>query len=260
MLVATFHEVDDGRVCPAVARLGESPHAVCEDPLLCAAVASGDVCTVSDGTDGASLLVAAVPLADAHGRTRAVVAVRELHFSACHDENFRLLAVLGGHLGDEITRLDVGRDVVAVDSTRTLAAAALPHGASAREFLYRLERCLLDRRRHELPATLVALRVSAGDGVRERVAASRRELDATLIERASDGGEVLCLLLPLTDEAGADRYIVRVLGDRVRERATLHPLRGDEVPATLLDHARRARRDDPLDADSAAEDVHVAAP
>ena len=59
--------------------------------------------SVRDGCEGDGVLVA-VPLIDLSCRARAVVAVRDMPFIALHAETLELLAVIGGRLGDAISR------------------------------------------------------------------------------------------------------------------------------------------------------------
>jgi hypothetical protein len=59
--------------------------------------------SVRDGCESDGVLVA-VPLIDLSCRARAVVAVRDIPFIALHGETLELLAVIGGRLGDAISR------------------------------------------------------------------------------------------------------------------------------------------------------------
>jgi hypothetical protein len=98
-----LHPVDArGRPGPAVASLGEGT-GVEPDPLVSKAARDGMTMSVRNAGEGSHVL-AAVPLVDAAGRVRAVVAVRDMPFVALHAETLKLLAMLGGHLGDLVSR------------------------------------------------------------------------------------------------------------------------------------------------------------
>jgi hypothetical protein len=97
------HLVDArGRPGPAVASLGEGT-GVEPDPLVRKAARDGMTMSVRNAAEGSHVL-AAVPLVDADGRVRAVVSVRDMPFVALHAETLNLLAILGGHLGDLVSR------------------------------------------------------------------------------------------------------------------------------------------------------------
>jgi len=100
---ATLHPVDGkGRPGPAVAALGSSAESE-RDSLVRRAARTGVTMSVRDGCEGDGVLVA-VPLIDLSCRARAVVAVRDMPFIALHAETLELLAVIGGRLGDAISR------------------------------------------------------------------------------------------------------------------------------------------------------------
>lgn len=100
---ATLHRVDrKGRPGPAIARLGAATDAD-RDPLVCQAARTGLTMSIREGTEGAVLV--AVPLIDLSCRAQGVVAVQDMPFLALHDETLELLAVLGGHVGDTLSRM-----------------------------------------------------------------------------------------------------------------------------------------------------------
>jgi hypothetical protein len=100
---ATLHAVDrKGRPGPAIAALGSSAGSE-RDPLVRRAARTGVTMSVRGACEGDGVLVA-VPLVDLSCRARAVVAVHDLPFTALHAETLELLAVIGGQLGDAISR------------------------------------------------------------------------------------------------------------------------------------------------------------
>jgi hypothetical protein len=100
---ATLHPVDrKGRPGPAVARLGGAGEAD-QDPLVRKAARTGITVSIRDAGDDATVL-AAIPLVDVSCRTHAVVAVRDMPFLALQADTLELLAVLGGRLGETLSR------------------------------------------------------------------------------------------------------------------------------------------------------------
>jgi hypothetical protein len=100
---ATLHPVDaEGRAGPAVATLGAGADAR-GDPLVREAARRGEVVSVRELPAGSGVL-AAVPLVDVRGRVHAVVAVRDMRFVALNAETLALLAVVGGQLGELVSR------------------------------------------------------------------------------------------------------------------------------------------------------------
>ena len=130
---ATLHAVDgEGRPGPAIASLG-SCQGTEDDPLVREAARLGEVVSVRE-EDAGSLVLAAVPLVDLGGRVHAVVAIHDMPFVAFHADTLHLLAVLGGHVGEVVSR-----------------ALAPPLGAPG--FLRSLRRAAADARRNGVPAS-----------------------------------------------------------------------------------------------------------
>jgi hypothetical protein len=100
---ATLHLVDrGGRPGPAVAALG-AVAVVEDDPIVGHASRLGEIASVRD-IPAQSQVLAAIPLVDVGGRVHAVVAIHDMPFVTLHAETLALLGVLGGQLGDVISR------------------------------------------------------------------------------------------------------------------------------------------------------------
>ena len=120
-------------------------------------------------------LLAAIPFADSRGRMWAVLAVREMLFVAFHADNLKLLAVLGGHVGD-ILAYGAGWSS-ADDSTRA-------------SFLVTSSGRSTDRSRFDLPAVLVAMafsRSERAEALAQQILGARRGLDQALLLRSRPG-------------------------------------------------------------------------
>ena len=211
---AALLPVTGNRIEPPCATLGRVSERIASDPLVAIAVKTRRVASLShvgrdsgrDGADGnhdfpsglQSALAAAVPLVDVDGRVWAVLAIQELPFYAFTQENLSLYALMAGALADT---LEFGATVKSYDPRST------------QRFEQRVRRCLVDARRHGVPASLVVFSVSNAARASEllpRVLEERRGIDEACLALAPDGGLRLFVLLPLTDGKGAECYLKRL--------------------------------------------------
>jgi hypothetical protein len=191
---------------PPCATLGRVSDRVASDPLVAVAVKTRRVASLAHmGREGGeavgdmtTALAAAVPLVDVDGRVWAVLAIQELPFYAFTPENLSLFALMAGALADT---LEFGATVKSYDPRST------------QRFEQRVRRCLVDARRHGVPASLVVFSVSNAARASEllpRVLEERRGIDEACLALAPDGGLRLFILLPLTDGRGAEAYLKRL--------------------------------------------------
>lgn len=199
--VASLHPVLEGRVLAAVERLGEMLPGAEADLLCREAVRVRAVVSVRDFAsrgEGATELLAALPLIDVRGQLRGLVAVRELPFHAFTDDNLKLLGILAAHLADALAEVAQAMDE-SVDP--------------AREFEDGLRRCLDDRRRQGLPAAICAVAVDDAAAVAPVLTALRslhRGPDRVWVRDAGRRGAAAWMLLPLTDEPGLAGFMARL--------------------------------------------------
>ncbi|HLL84536.1 MAG TPA: PelD GGDEF domain-containing protein, partial [Longimicrobium sp.] len=230
---ACVYEVDEaGAVGGApVARLGTVPPPASDDPMLLEALRRGQSVSVRDRGESnvvRSTLLAAIPLVDVQGRCWGVVAIQEMGFSSFQADNLRLLAVLGGHVGD------------------LLAMRLRGESDSAGErFTSQLRRALQSLREHQVPAAAVALHLGHGRGQQllEPLRAQRRGLDSQWLHTGPRGEPVLLVLLPLSDQRAVEGFVARV------ERLARGLLNGG------LDELGISIRSRVLDQNDRAEDV-----
>jgi hypothetical protein len=192
---AAFHPVDaEGRPGSAIATSGGCAGAE-GDALVLEAIATRAVASVRD-LDAGTELLAAIPLVDVADRVHAVVAVRDISFFALHDETLRLLAVLGGAIGD--------------------ALAALP--MSAPDFRREVHRAARDASRHGVPAVVARVRFTAGGGdpaaagaLASRLLADRRLSDEVASLGEVEGAPALAVLLRAAGEDEVEGYRRRLM-------------------------------------------------
>ena len=209
-----FGQVQAAALLPVTSRGVEAPCAtlgrvsdrVASDPLVAVALKTRRVASLAHmGREGGEAvgdlqtnLAAAVPLVDVDGRVWAVLAIQELPFYAFTPENLSLFALMAGALADT---LEFGATVKSYDPKST------------QRFEQRVRRCLVDARRHGVPASLVVFSVSNAARASEllpRVLEERRGIDEACLALAPDGGLRLFVLLPLTDGKGAESYLKRL--------------------------------------------------
>jgi polysaccharide biosynthesis protein PelD len=225
---ATLHAIDaEGEPGPALAALGAEAAGARGDPILRRAARAGGVVSVHDLPE-ATGIIAAVPLVDVSGQVHAVVGVHELPFVALHEETLALLAVLGGHFGDALSRMPVARE------------ERQPSG-----FWSSLRRSVRDTGLYGIPASLAMVQIEAAPGelpsarlLARHVAIHRRLTDEAEILADARGNPLAFILLRLTDEAGMESYLARV--ERLaRMRAEELGARGEiRVRGWPLDEAR----------------------
>lgn len=159
------------------------------------------------GKDGA-IPLAAVPVVDVNDCVHAVLVVEDMPFVALQEENLKLLAVLGGHIGDllSLARERRGEDVVQI------------------RFENELKRAIIDCRRYALPSMLVTIHLPQNEltaDIESLLSRQVRGLDRLLIQEFSSG-RLLRLLMPLTGPLelnGWQQRIDRILQENLGARS-----------------------------------------
>jgi polysaccharide biosynthesis protein PelD len=184
----------------------------------------------------------AVPIIDVNACIHAMVVIEDMLFLSMQEENLRLLAVIGGHIGD------------------MLALAAIEGAdADSAHFVRETRRAILNRSQHDLPAMLVRMALPAGDPGREIEALLRRQrrgLDCVW-GRGGDNRRELLLLMPLTgpmEYEGYRKRIDQILREQFGRQSVELQLNieshmieaGDTIEALLQVNADDARDDQML--------------
>jgi hypothetical protein len=182
------------------AKLGEVATTTA-DPLLAMALDKGELISVRPEMTPAERgteLLAAIPIIDARGRLWAVLAVREMLFVAFQADNLKLLAVLGGHVGDILA---YGAGWSSADDD------------SGQSFRRQLERAIEDNKRFDLSAVILSLSFTTGERAGElakHILGARRGLDSAYSLTSRNGEPRVFLLMPFTDERGGEGYLARL--------------------------------------------------
>ncbi|UJJ30585.1 PelD GGDEF domain-containing protein [Halopseudomonas maritima] len=192
-----------------LAEIGEAVELSADDLLLTLCLQRGDVVSVRDSfletgrEEQVSALQACIPLLSVEGEVLAVVAVHSMPFFAFNERTFTLLALLGGHMADLL------------ETPRQLLR---PDDAEARRFSVQLRRALRDANEHDLPSSLMFLKLPDDSvALQKLLIESQRGLDLQLVLSSANGGEGVLVLMPLTDQDGSLGYSQR-LNLMVQER------------------------------------------
>jgi len=140
-------------------------------------------------------LLAVVPIVDSNDNVHGILAIRDMHFMAFQQENLNLLSLLGGYIGDMLSR------------SRGLANS---RGAW---FMAELETALRFARTNSVKSSLLCMRLRKFDGseaVAESISTNLRSLDASWQPKTRDGGELIVILLPLITQSQAEGYLGRL--------------------------------------------------
>ena len=209
--VAGLYAMKDGAelIPTPVAVYGEMGDAPAYDALLRLAIKERKLVSVklsSHATDSHDAgLLAAVPIVDSQGWLHGVLAVRDMHFMAFQQENLNILALLGGYVGDMLTR------------SRGVAQSR------AAWFLAELDTALRFARTNDVTSALLCLRFEDTqhvDIVSKMVSTNIRSLDSSWLPKTGDDSTVVVILLPLIVESHCNAYLRR-LGQSVRQEFEL---------------------------------------
>lgn len=201
---------DEHHVNPrAVATHGNMGELPVFDPLLRMAIKERELVSVklaAHATDSHEAgLLAVVPIADSQGVLHGVLAVRDMHFMAFQQENLNILALLGGYVGDMLTR------------SRGAAQSRTAW------FLAELDTALRFARSNSVTSSLLCLEFENTeyvDVVSRMVSNNIRSLDASWFPKTSDGSTTVVILLPLIAETHCNAYLRRI-GQSVRDEFDL---------------------------------------
>ena len=147
--------------------------------------------------------LAVVPLIDVNDRIHGLVIIEDMLFLSMQEENLRLLAVLGGQIGDMLS----------------LASTRSGIDAESARFVRETQRAILNQRQFGLNAMLVRLTLPTGEHGKEietLLLRQRRGLDCIWVREHGSNKEIW-LLMPLTGPLEYEGYQKRI-SQILRER------------------------------------------
>jgi len=171
------------------------------DPLLVEALRRKKVVSLSEtqrkirGEAGRLLVV--VPIVDLEKKIWAILAIKKMPFWAFHLNNLQVLAVIGNHIGDLLLgRIREGRDV-----------------QKSHVFVSELKRCILDRRRYGLEATLLEFRFRSDvrtKTLKKWIFKHRLGLSVVVSRHRENRDIGVLMLLPLMGEKNCQLYLKKL--------------------------------------------------
>jgi polysaccharide biosynthesis protein PelD len=184
----------------------------------------------------------AVPLMDVNGRIHGMIVIEDMLFLSMQEENLRLLAVIGGHIGDMLS-----------------LAAVEGADADSAHFIRETRRAIQNRREHGLPAMLVRMTLPPGESGREiemLLRRQRRGLDSVWVPTGGSR-RTLLLLMPLTGQLEYEGYHKRIdeilrqqfgrISTELKLAIVSHAIEAvDSVDALLTIDEMHAVEDDPI--------------
>jgi hypothetical protein len=200
---AGIYAVDEKRIISVnpVARLGHPRALLDSDPVVEEALKTGHVASIeaekNDAVPAAGALVA-IPLVDVYHRIWGMIVVDEMPLFAFQETTMDFLAVLGGKMGDLVKRR---------------AESYSNDGDGRKAFEGRLRRTLGEIKYLKTSAVAIATTINSEELQREFLARFQIELrgvDEILIVNDSWDRKVFLILLPYTDEKGANEFLTRV--------------------------------------------------
>jgi hypothetical protein len=225
--VAAVYRVDpSGAILPdPVAALGHQRYGT-QHEIVCYAIQEGCMMSIRDVLEQAPEThegpLAAVPIIDVNRCVHGIVVIEDMLFLSMQEENLRLLAVIGGHIGDILSLATIqGTD------------------ADSAHFMRETRRAILNFRHHGLPAMLVRMELPEGEVGREietLLRRQRRGLDC-LWAREKGSQRTLLLLMPLTGLTEYEGYYKRV-EEILREH---FGRQGADLQLTITPHAIESR-------------------
>ena len=141
-------------------------------------------------------LLAVVPIVDSSKKIHGVLAIRDMHFMAFQQENLNLLSLLGGYVGDMLSRSKGHAD------------------SQGAWFMAELDTALRFARTNSVETSLIALKLKRFDGeqkIAQHISANLRSLDASWKLQSQDGAQTVMILLPLINRKQAEGYLFRMI-------------------------------------------------
>ena len=184
-----------------VASLGQPRTLLPSDPVIAEALKTGHVASIEMEKNGAMPAVGAlvaIPLIDVYQRIWGVIVVNEMPLFAFQENTMDFLAVLGGKIGDLV---------------KQRADAHCHDNDAGKVFESRLRRITSEIGYLKTSAVAIATIVNAEEPPREILAnfqAELRGVDEILIVNDRWDRNLFLLLLPYTNEHGANEFLNRV--------------------------------------------------
>ncbi len=194
-----------------VACLGHAPPLFPSDPFVRETLRTGQVASIKLEDDNAMSTagtLAVIPLIDVYQKIWGLVVVNEMPFFALQESTMDLFAILGGNIGDLIKRR---------------AEAYRYIDDRGKDFQLKLRRVLNEIKLLKTSAMLIGAVINSEEWQSEYLArfqANLRGVDKIWVFRNEQNRKTYLMLMPYTDENGANEFLNRVgLSELMAEKA-----------------------------------------
>ncbi|MGH8490917.1 MAG: PelD GGDEF domain-containing protein [Gammaproteobacteria bacterium] len=199
----------DQLVLPAIASYGNPPNVWPSNMLLREVIRTKHVASIKpDYGDAVEGVLAVVPLVDIDNHIWAVIMINEMPLFAFHRQTLDLLAVLGGRIGDLVSR-----------RSKLHSFADKPQA-----FEQSLRRAHQEVQRYHMPAAIVSAIIPASsvcDEIVKQFLADSRGSDQIWIFRNNNDQKVVIKLLSLADSKEPNSFLQRTTGCSLPPSGTL---------------------------------------
>ncbi len=198
--VAGLYPVEQGqlKLATPLSHIGNMNVLSIDDELIKAALHQSEMVSVVSEAHASesqkTLLLAVVPLMDARGKLHGILAIQEMHFMAFQKDNLNTLALLGGYIGDLLTR---------AKNRSTL------NQKSAHSLSLELSTLLRFANQHDVKSVITVFKFKNEVDPRyiDFIAQRIRSLDSSRKATGTGNQRVLIILMPLMNQRRFQSYL-----------------------------------------------------
>jgi hypothetical protein len=143
-------------------------------------------------------VIAVIPIVNTHQEILALLTINEMDYVDYNDKAFDMLSLIGGYLGDSVSNIGLK------DGTTSF---------TRENFNYHIKRSIMDIKKCDIDVSLLVLNIRIKADFNHIYTIARqnsRMLDQFWVPELLDRATTICILMPLTDENGAAKYIKRI--------------------------------------------------
>ena len=190
---------DDSRIDPKpIATHGDMGELPSIDPMMRIAIETHELVSVKldslANDDNKSSVLAVVPIVDLNDHLHGLLVIKDMHFMAFQQENLNILALLGGYVGNLLTRL-----------------RGQSHSKTA-WFLSELDTALRFATQHDVQSSLLCIQLDdseASVSVARFLSQNIRGLDSSWLPKTRTDNSAVAILLPLLSDEQCESYVQR---------------------------------------------------
>jgi hypothetical protein len=185
-----------------VAFIGNKVEIDMTDPLLNEAIKTAKTVSLKQEfiSNNSHSLLLAVPIVDTFGKIWGIIAVSKMPFRDFSMDNFKLLSILSGYIGDLLGK-------------RAHSISAGDGDEDVQIFMLQIERCIKNIAEYNLQSAIVILEfknVPYYSKMSTYILERERGLDQSLARTHKNGTKLLFLLMPLTSAKDSEKRTLQI--------------------------------------------------